>query len=417
MNDNAFDEALRRVAADEKLPYADEAWTRISARLDAHDSGKKRGLVIPLPVIRWAAAAAVVVLALAAGWWLRDAGMGERIGGEGLAADSRNASGAQTLPATKTPETLETPGTSSTRQEKNTADADGVAIETHRSRKNFQPEAPRFPQQSFEPARQEVIAQTFTTSPADTLVPKNKAVDNRPVTPGPFKPSRSEETRYIIDGLVTPGDERRPGSRDASFHLAGGYGYGSNVPAFSVGVAVRKPMSGRLQLEGALALVGTTPDPIGSTSKMEKSMQDGLTSSGASNFGGEPTQQPMAAQQAAAAEAEYQDLRARQLFVQAAPVLMYRLVGGLSAGGGVDAQRRVSANSSTRETYLNAVSSNALPALPEWDFGLALRTDYNVTKHVRLGVQYRESIRATSANGTKTEGRNYWLLQAGFRLR
>jgi hypothetical protein len=110
-------------------------------------------------------------------------------------------------------------------------------------------------------------------------------------------------------------------------------------------------------------------------------------------------------------------LRARQLFVQAAPVLMYRVVGGLSAGGGVDAQRRVSANPGTRETYLSTFSANTLPALPEWDFGLALRADYRLTQRLRFGVQYRESVKATSAKGNSTTGRNYWLLQAGYQIR
>ena len=171
-------------------------------------------------------------------------------------------------------------------------------------------------------------------------------------------------------------------------------------------------------MEGALALVGNTPDPIGSTTKSDDFTP---TTNGSGNpglvSGGPVTQQVLAAQQAAAVEAEYDELRARQLYVQAAPVLMYRIIGGLSAGGGPDAQRRISANPGAREQALNSFSGVSLPGLPEWDFGLSLRADYNVTKAVRLGVQYRESVRATDATGDVTKGRNYWMLQAGFRLR
>jgi hypothetical protein len=392
MDNKTFDETLRRITAEEDLPYAPEAWRKVSARLDAHEGRKRRVIVLTPAALRWAAAAVLIGLALAAGWMLR----GEKEEAARAEAQIAHVPTSDTRPSSETSSATPAPQTQAV-----TAAREQLSVRKQVFDASKRPA--RFtttPAASYSsPVPQQTVA---ASTPATPIVSPESTV---PEVPMPQEGVRPKERTAQVIPFAGLDDETIPRSlRSTGFDLAGGYGFSSALSNFTLGVAVKRKLSSRLQLEGGLALVGGSQGAQKSMMNVEMHSTDdnpGPGGNGTSNLGG--------ADSMISVETE----SARLLYLQAAPTLSYRIYKGFSVGGGPDAQRLLTPGGRAESP---ATASAVQVPQPEWDFGVAVRADYALTKRLRVGVLYRESLRATAASGRAT-GRNYWLLQAGYQVR
>ncbi len=391
MNNQAFDEALQRIVAEEPLPFPPDAWRSMSARLDAHD-GSKRKVFALTPALRWAAAATLIGLALAAGWMLR--GEREEAQRGAMPVAQQQASG------DAIPEEVIASGPTEA-QVKNIASAPArgtrrvhkpsIARERRPIGKAGTPlitDAPATPPQAASPVMGE---QEETATPVI-----GQEVSNP-------RPAQHSRVPNIALATGETEDMRRASGRRTVLDVNGGFGSGTQRATFALGVAVKKSLGERLQFEGGLAVVSAANFQLAGN-KSEDAFASSPTSLDTSSIA--PVQQPD----------EPEETRAAFAYLQASPTLSYRIYKGFSAGGGLDAQRLLTA-AERGVAALDAVGAESAAPQPEWDFGLAARADYNVSKRLRLGVLYRESIRATNSRSTRrAAGRDYFLVRLSYAL-
>lgn len=396
MNNQAFDEALQRIVAEEKLPYSDNAWQKVSARLDAHAGKKKK--VFPLtPALRWAAAAMLAALAVGAGWMLR--GEREASGGSGIGTVVQQSSGTTKLEKHEIPTPMISEGSTET-------PAAATANNVQKLQRSRAPELRNIPSENNNIAPSNKLPQ----SAPELINPTIAKVEEAPPPilkeglpkPRQAQPSRMPSIVFAADGedAATPTVVRR-----TVFDINGGFGSGAQRATFALGVAVKKSLSDRLQFEGGLAVVSATNfDAPSSRSSNDAFVpnpnEPGIGTSNLQSV--EPT--------------PAEETRAAFAYLQASPTVSYRIYKGFSAGGGPDAQRLLTAAERGVSAFNAAGVESAAPQ-PEWDFGLAARADYNVSERLRLGVLYRESIRATNSRSTrKAAGRDYFLVRLSYAL-
>jgi hypothetical protein len=187
-----------------------------------------------------------------------------------------------------------------------------------------------------------------------------------------------------------PVEKERKLSTDpkTAFGVNGGYNIGNAKNNFTLGVTVKRKLSDRLNLETGIAFVSGAYETYHEVQPGPGTVIIGTVK-------------------------EYEATSNKLLYLQAAPSLSYRLYRGLSAGGGVDAQRLL--GKSSNAVMLNSLGTQTA-AQPQWDFGLTARMDYQVVKKLRAGVMYRESIRAVTKNAPEAARRNYLLLQLSYTI-
>lgn len=391
MNNQAFDEAVQRIVAEETLPCPPDAWRSMSARLDAHD-GRKRKVFALTPAVRWAAAATLIGLALATGWMLR--GEKEEAQRGAMPVAQQQASG------DAIPEEVIAPGPTEA-QAKNVATPPARStLHAHKSAvvQSGRPDgndgtspgmnaSPSFPQAaSVMTAKQEEPARTAPHEEAPT--------------PLPAPHSRVPNVAFAAGETE---DMRRASGRRTVLDINGGFGSGTQRATFALGVAVKKSLGERLQFEGGLAVVSAANFQLAGN-KSEDAIASSPTGLDTSSLA--PVQQ----------QEEPEESRAAFAYLQASPTLSYRIYKGFSAGAGLDAQRLLTAAERGVAAF-NAVGAESAAPQPEWDFGLAARADYNVSQRLRLGVLYRESIRATNSRSTRrATGRDYFLVRLSYAL-
>lgn len=379
MDNQAFDEALRNVAAEVELPYDSEAWRGITQRLDAYEKSRK---VVPMwkrfsASARWAAAAMLAGIALMAAWMLHP--------GEAPTQPGQTVA-------------VQSPGNPMTLAAKNSLAA-GVAVESASAQDARQTASTPFlynRNRPFVAASPQATAQLNLPPQGSPALPPAKMpeeaqpfLEAQPEAETPVARAEQPAVRYD----VAPKDASVWSFRKPVFDINGGYSLGAANTGFALGVSVKKPISSRLGFEAGVAVLSgahtsyTAVPPVYST--------------GGPGVAG------------ILADTAYTPVIARLVYLQVSPTLSYRLYKGLSAGGGPDAQRLL--GDPGRTASVTASGAETAPQ-PEWDFGLAVRADYAFSRKLRFGVQYRESVRATASGGREAAGRNYLLLQLGYTL-
>lgn len=178
-------------------------------------------------------------------------------------------------------------------------------------------------------------------------------------------------------------DERRRLGVD----LNGGYGPGSLKRNYALGVSVNRKISKKIRVEAGVAVVSGSYEAFNTA--MSNAFRPGVA-------------------------AVPENSTNRLTYLQAAPGLTYEVIPGLFAGAGVDAQRLLT---SSAEAKGYSYSGDELEAQPSWDFGYTMRAGYRVNRHIKAGLQYRNSMHGTApASGTNVQPRNYLLFQLGYTI-
>ena len=370
MEQPEFDSALRQVMERDSLPYEPLQWTQMAARLDAHANAQQplsAGRVIPrYRWLRMAAAACVVaaLLLVARRSLLPSNDKTDRLAAPPIAAQH--------------PESLRKPAAPDNAMPTNHAVA-GHSINKallHLSSKSWMDTHP-------------VAATAKEISAAHGTGPSAPAPQPADIAAAVITPA----THSRINGTGLTGDEAHyaePATRKTAVNLLGGYNFGHAKNNFTVGITVRRKLGSRLQLETGLALVsgGYATHHISSAPSGTPGMSIGTTP-------------------------QYESGTNQLLYLQAAPSLSYRLYKGVSAGGGLDAQRLLS-NPSQAVGLDN--TGQEITRQPGWDFGLTGRMDIQLAKKLRAGVMYRESIRTIASHTDEAADRNYLLLQLSYAI-
>lgn len=368
MENEAFDDALRSWVAAEELPAATADWQRMAARLDRHDgleaappvTTRKRAYIWLLPL----AAAAVLCAVIFRTAFYK----------EGVTPAPTVASAPQTQSAARDQPMTHPPG----KEPALTTIPRGKAPNTA-SHPTAQSRPPLLP------------GKLFVTPPAtlDTAAFIAKTDRPEPVAKEKVAPKQERPQSYAGPDAAP----RTDGRNRAALGVFGGYNIGQAKNDFTLGLALSKKLGGRLRLETNVAVVS------GSYNSYRGSQQT-YTAPPGTALGNTVAYM-------------YEPAPQQLLYLQASPSLSYELYHGLSAGGGLDAQRLLSASSAAQLT--NSAGNKEAPQ-PDWDLGLTGRVDYQVAKKLRAGFVYRNSVYGRSYNGGDAARRNYLLVQVGYRL-
>ncbi len=361
-----------------KLPYDPDQWARMASRLDAHygvpQPSARRSII---PLLPWAGIAVAACLAVLAAVYLpRQETM-----------PSTTVAREMSAPRSPSPATNEMPQQAFQPPAITALPARSVPSAARRT--GSQQIAAR--RDEVRPAVDETLAaaggtreEMATPTPEADYTSAPQAADrpriaNRlPATTLLTQPEREDDVETKKQRLA--------------FGVNGGYNIGQAKNNFTVGVSVKRNLGNRLQLETGLALVSGSQE---TTHRMVPANAYDGQSIGASMEAREPIQ-----------------VASRHMYLQAAPTLSYRIYKGLSAGGGVDAQRLLGTN--VNGTAMGIASESGTQ--PQWDFGLTARMDVQVAKKLRAGMMYRESMRAVSKGAYAGSKRNYLLVQLSYTL-
>jgi hypothetical protein len=374
MKNREFDDALREFVKGSGLPYDPGQWERMAQRLTAYENAQKPALIPAparrraVPFYRWTAAAAAACLVVMAALYF------DR---EPVATDAGHPFAHRQPPTpdkpaayadVKQPE-AEIAAPAETRP--------AAPANVRRAPVDIAPS----PAPAPAPAAAVIAAQQ---APADSTprIARDEAI----------RPEKKVRYEQPLPGFPQEDDPETPAERKLAFGVNGGYNIGGAKNNFTIGVTVNRKLGSRLHLETGIALVSGTSETYQAFMVADRSQTGNLTS-------------------AAAYTTEYQAETSPLFYLQAAPTLNYRIFKGISAGGGVDAQRRLGNYAQT--TTWNKLGAPG-PVQPQWDFGLTARVDFRVVKKLRAGMMYRESIGAITKGAAEAARRNYLLLQLSY---
>jgi len=384
---NEFDKALRDRYESGSLPPDLAQWEQLASRLDEYASAaapapkSRRGLIAFWPY--WVAAASILLI----GWlFLQET--------ETLPI-AKNHTG-QGKPAIR-PQSARTQqaGTEPQAPDQATPLSPQPTI-SHRTNPHLIASAhtPRASGSNTVAAvfshRQPVSDQTQTTGQTptsdgspDDVVTKNTVATEKPLPRVNLAMAGSYSDAGAPDGYE-PADRER---RRLGVDLNGGYGPGSLKRNYTVGVTVHRKVGQRMQVEAGLAVVSGA--------------YEAFSNANARTF-------------VAGIQAAPENISTRVTYLQAAPSVTYEVIPGIFAGAGVDAQRLLT-NADDAKGY--EYSGVDLETQPAWDFGYTLRAGCKVTRNIKAGLQYRNSMHVTApVEGTVVQPRNYLMFQLGYTI-
>jgi hypothetical protein len=386
MDNHEFDSALKDYVKSSELPYDGLQWDKMASRLKAHEERKVLPLPVPatgkaVPVYKWAAMAAAACMLVMLGWYIND-----------LQDKTDYTAKTETTPinnntnnsANATGDTEPKP----TEEASATGKAEAIA-RTTRNAAQYRSAA-----QSSKPERI-IVPLIGGAQTADTIT--RQKVEAPVIASGntPVKHQQAPVSNNTLPSFELPQEEERQQTeRKMAYGVNGGYNIGNGKGNFTVGVNVQRKLSKKLLFETGIAYVsGTNKTYEGRLSTSVEHDANGFTS--------------------AVTRTSYEPVSNDLHYIQAAPSLSYMVVPGLSAGGGVDAQRLLTKTSESIQ--INSLGEQE-PSQPQWDFGVTARMDYQVIKKLKAGVMYRESVGAVSKGGGNAAKRNYLLMQLSYTL-
>jgi len=368
MKNREFDNALRDFTQDSKLPYDPLQWERMAQRLEAHERTLNplpaRRIIAFYPALATVAAACLLIIAA---WYLSKSPSENQI-----APQQSITQNAAPIAPSQTPDEHQT-------------------IPAGEPQKRVPAERPPHAEQdnSGKLPQRQLAAAAEVNIPTPPTITDSTSADN--ALNKPTKPEQIARVYPSISSLPKPEQDEAENKshepRKLAFGVNGGYNIGSQKNNFTVGVNVKRRLGSRLHLETGLALVSGSYE----TFSQGRFMNMGT---------------------GAVATKSVERATNRLLYLQAAPSLNYRVYRGLSAGGGVDAQRLLGNNA-------EIVSVNSMgdeTTQPQWDFGLTARMDVQIVKKLRAGMMYRESVGSISKSAADAAGRNYLLLQLSYTI-
>ena len=365
MENHEFDQALRDFVTAAKLPYAPLQWERMAERLDAHgDSPNPIVRQQIIPFLPWTMSTAAACLLFTTVWLM-----------------SKFQS--------------ELPVANHYTVEQRTAPVAPPEVEAETAIGLTPPQRTIPSSVSNIPARKAPVSAQAPLAAALEIEPRSQSVasDSTPYSQNVTveKPQTVAKVNPFILHPDLPEEEPRPEGRKTAFGVHGGYNIGEYKNNFTVGVNIKQKLGKRLNRETGIAVV---------SGPTETFREGGSFATAGANPSFTRT-----------SEVATTNLT----YLQAAPSLNYRIYRGLSAGGGVDAQRLLSKNPQT--VTLNSFGdTEESDAQAEWDFGLTARMDVQVVKKLRAGMMYRESVHRISKGPQNLAGRNYLLLQLSYTI-
>jgi hypothetical protein len=379
MHPNEFDKALRDRYESGSLPPDLAQWEQLAQRLDVHESAlppvRKAGRRVPLfwPVL--AAAASVLLV----GWlFLQESNVSVIAGNKPTANEPvRKPDGATTAPAQPTQPV------STTQQQPQPTQAHSIARVRIPARRQIQA--------ANTPPSQAQLAAALPESTSVVMQAPREPVQQSARSTEPHRENINFAGREPLQGSGFPVmEDDEPAIRERrqlGVDLNGGYGPGSLKRNYALGVTVNRKLGERLRVEAGVAVVSGTYQSY--TMAMSNAFRPGV-------------------------EAVPENSSNRLTYLQASPGITYELKQGIFAGAGVDAQRLLS--SSAQATGFE-FSGDQLEAQPSWDFGYTVRAGYRVNRHIKAGMQYRNSVIGTAPqSGTSVQPRNYLLFQLGYSI-
>lgn len=391
MKASEFDELLRSEFGQHEFAFNPDNWARMNGRLELPPP---KGIVPAkrrLPRLVWGSGIAAALLIAACITWL--ALPGEKPGGASMSAfQPAPARTPLMLPA----ETMVPAG------DLNPA---GPAA-NHTTARIYPGQNTLAVTAQQEQKEQRVTENTpvpphFANPPQHTIADEGRKPNS---TIAINKPTGKQPPRQRIDlsnGYpdVYRDDEDRPARRATSFSVGGGINYGSLNTGYAVAVNARHNLGRNLFLEGDLGIVNNTAGNV-------KSLPAGTAANlGAGDAGMLPSK-------------EFVQAKRRSInffYVQFAPTIGYQLSSKLSVGAGPDFQQLL--QSQDERNIVTNDDNTSAEVIPDFDFGVQGRTEYNVTSRLKAGLQYREGMNQLFRSGDeKYVNRRYMQVQLKYTL-
>lgn len=227
---------------------------------------------------------------------------------------------------------------------------------------------------------QSKLPTTITAQETQQLLPKST-----PLTQLEKLPSLAA----FEDIPETPQKKHQP----ISFHLAGGFNYGSLNAGYSAAVNAKRMLGDKLFLEGGLGFVQNQDIMAASMSTSQYNSVYNNNSRG----------------KAARVTKEVKGI----YYLQMAPSVGYELWKKLSVGIGADIQRLLDGSQESRPVV---VSEEGFKLIPIWDAGVMGKAEYTIGKSITAGIAYREGINNIVTGTDNYYNRRYFQAQLKWKF-
>ncbi|RYD55825.1 MAG: hypothetical protein EOP56_14790 [Sphingobacteriales bacterium] len=366
MQANEFDELIRKKFDEEEMPFKPEMWQKLSQQLPAPEDKKKR----VIGMYWWqigGIAAAVALLVVSVLKWQPSTDKQTTLASKDIISSLTVQSNAATKPA---PAVAETDEHQTVKQEFIAASKNHIYSKKNRSvAANTVTSETKINSQDLVSPKDEIVAGTPGTGFSDQ---SNIATEESVVA----ERKKSAKPMALYDQLMQPEPEKL--KQKTSFSFTGGVNYGSLNTGYALAVTAQRQISRKLYVEGNVGLVNGNADGI-STYRGYSAADPPVNGMGTSDL--EP--------QGVKTETTFTAVAPLNLYYfQVAPVIGYNVYKGLSVGVGADLQRLL-VNEKSYEVQNN---TGALERISKTDIGISGKTEYQVSKKVKLGVLYRNGI-------------------------
>lgn len=358
MNNNEFDKKITNVVDDELVPFNEDNWDAMQRRLDG--KGSRRLLLLPLMIKPFAAAAAVLILLGSVYIFTQQGG---DIADKPIAGTEQSAT-MQIPDITPLPDTIE---------------KDVTITKTH-----------------------PLIAQQQTTTiaeqkPKPVLVVQADIEDSSSAEENiivateqkssPGKPYVSLNDYYPVDDY----DETNKGK--ITFGVNTGVAMYESGNNFTAGLLVKNKLSNRVSLQAGLSFVGGRQNV--SVRHIDVSY--------------EPSANGLYTEPKKVETERYEEYSRNLPYVQFNPSVSVQLFKKLYGAVGADVQQLI-----INKTALDTINQHLAEVgkkIPQTDPGVTLSINYRITKHIGMGVSYRNSLAGIATDDIEYVKRNYFLVQ------
>lgn len=226
-----------------------------------------------------------------------------------------------------------------------------------------------------------------TKSPTSTA-----ASETHPLLQKPTVHTQAEKLPSLAafeDISETPQKKHHP----ISFHIAGGFNYGSLNAGYSATINAKRMLGDKLFLEGGLGFVQNQDIMAASMSTSQYNNVYNNNSRG----------------KAARVTKEVKGI----YYLQMAPSFGYELWKKLSVGIGADIQRLLDGSQESRPVV---VSEEGFKLIPIWDAGVMGKAEYTIGKSITAGIAYREGINNIVTGTDNYYNRRYFQAQLKWKF-
>lgn len=358
MNNNEFDKKITDVVDEAQMPFSDDNWAAMQQMLDKKSSRKL--LALPLLFKPFAAAAAVLVLLASLYVFTQQAGN---------TAD-------KTIAKTEQPAIMQLPEPAPL---PNTIEKDLAIAKTY----------PVIAQQQ-KPTTAELKRQPVLVAQADTedsSLPEENIIVATEQKSSPHKPQTSLNDYYPVDEY----DDNQGGK--VTFGVNTGVAMYESSNNFTAGLIVKNQLSNRVSLQAGLNFVG------GRQSVSVKHVDVSYV----------PSDNGLYTEPKKVETERYEEYSRNLPYVQFNPSVSVQLFKKLYGAVGADVQRLI-INKPALDT-MNQQLAEVGKKIPQTDPGVTLSMNYRITKHIGMGVSYRNSVAGIATDNIEYVKRNYFLVQ------